>query len=316
MKKRTVVIASLLKPVDDTRMFEKFGVSLSDSGRYDVVIIGYPSVAKPAHPNIEFIALDPFPRLSLSRMLAPLQVLKKIYKVKHDILIVNTHELLGVALLNRILFGKKIVYDIRENYYRNILHTDAFPTWLRFAIATCVRAKEKITAPFFSWFFLAEKGYEKEVSFAGKRMTILENKPRVSSTLNKEKHGGKIRLLFSGTLAQSTGVFEAIALTKSLHELEPNVELLIIGYAALHQTYLRIKSEITGHSYIRLIGGNHLVPHTDIMQAMRYVDFGIITTNLGLTTAANFKLPSSLKKKAPQPTSFPKSSRGNFTPTP
>src|SRR6476620_7546753 len=181
MKKRTVVIASILKPVDDTRMFEKFGVSLSDSGRYNVVIIGYPSIAKPVYPNIEFIALNPFPRLSLMRMLAPLQMLKKLYEVKHDILIVNTHELLVVALLNRILFGNRIVYDIRENYYRNILHTDAFPGWLRYLIATCVRAKEKITAPLFSWFFLAEKVYEKEVSFTGKRITILENKPRVSS---------------------------------------------------------------------------------------------------------------------------------------
>jgi len=276
MKKRTVVIASVLKPVDDTRMFEKFGVSLSDSGRYNVVIIGYPSIAKPAYPNIEFIALNPFPRLSLRRMFAPLQVLTKLYKVKHDILIVNTHELVIVAMLNRIFFGNRIIYDIRENYYRNILHTDAFPQWLRYAVATFVRAKEKITAPFFNWFFLAEKGYAQEVSFTGERITILENKPRISSAFIREKNDGKIRLFFSGTLAHSTGVFEAITLVKRLHELDPNLELLIVGYAAQQETYHKIKSEIIGREYITLIGGNHLVPHGEIMQAMSHADFGII----------------------------------------
>ena len=123
--KKTIVIASVLKPVDDTRMFEKFGISLSDSGNYKVVIIGYPSIVKPAYPNIDFIPLNPFKRLSIGRILAPFQVYSKLYKVKHDILIVNTHELLIVALLNRIIFGGKIVYDIQENYYRNILFTDA-----------------------------------------------------------------------------------------------------------------------------------------------------------------------------------------------
>ena len=57
MKKRTIVIASVLKPIDDTRMFEKFGMSLSDSGNYNVVIIGYPSKAIPSYPNVRFITL-------------------------------------------------------------------------------------------------------------------------------------------------------------------------------------------------------------------------------------------------------------------
>ena len=113
--KKTIVIVSILKPVDDTRMLEKFGISLSDSGNYDVVIIGYPSTLKPAYPNIKFIPLKSFKRISVSRLLAPLKVLLKTYQVKHDILIVNSHELLIVALLNRIFFGSKIIYDIQEN---------------------------------------------------------------------------------------------------------------------------------------------------------------------------------------------------------
>jgi glycosyltransferase involved in cell wall biosynthesis len=277
MKKKTIVLASLLKPVDDTRMFEKFGISLSDSGHYDVVIIGYPSSVKPAYPNVSFMPLSTFKRISIERLLAPLKVLAKLYKVKHDILIVNTHELLMVALLNRIIFGGKIIYDIQENYYRNILHTNAFPKWARPILAYWVRAKEKLTSPFFHGFFLAEKGYEKEVRFASKNVTVLENKPRIQGQLVKTSKPGKTQLLFSGTLAESTGVFEAIRLAKSLHKLDKTIALHIIGFAARNETYQKIMNDISGLDFITLIGGNHLVPHTEVMKAIFEADFGIIS---------------------------------------
>ncbi len=276
MKKRTIVLASVLKPVDDTRMFEKFGISLSDSGDYQVVIIGYPSSIKPAYPNIDFLPLDSFKRLSSQRLLAPLKVFLKICKVKHDILIVNTHELLIVALLNRIIFGGKIIYDIQENYYRNILYTDAFPKLLKPILALWVRAKEKLTSPFFHWFFLAERGYEKEFSFTREKVTVLENKPRITKHLKREKLVGKTNLLFSGTLGESTGLFKAISLAKDLHQLDKTITLHIIGYAAKHETYVKIMNEISGYDFINMTGGNHLVPHVEIMEAIMKADFGII----------------------------------------
>src|SRR6185295_1201799 len=107
MKKRRIVIASLLKPVDDTRMFEKMAVTLSDSGQYEIYIIGHPSQNIPANANIHFFPLPAFSRISFGRLLAPLRVLRILYQVKPQILIVNTHELLIVAVLNRILFGTR-----------------------------------------------------------------------------------------------------------------------------------------------------------------------------------------------------------------
>jgi len=42
MKKQRIVLASVLKPVDDTRMFEKIGKSLSRNPDYEIFIIRYP----------------------------------------------------------------------------------------------------------------------------------------------------------------------------------------------------------------------------------------------------------------------------------
>lgn len=277
MKKQRIVLASILKPVDDTRMFEKMAGTLSKVDDYEIYVIGYPSQKKNnTHGNVTQLPLKPFKRLSLGRMLAPWRVLQKVYKVKPKVLIVNTHELLIVSIVNRIFFGTRIIYDIRENYWRNILHTTSFPTSIRFLIASWVRLKEKLTAPLFHSFFLAEKTYKQELIFVTGKQIVLENKTLLPKGFKRTPTPGKIKLLFSGTLADSTGVFEAIELIKKLHQIDPRVELKIIGYCALTPTLERIQKAIRNHSFIALEGGDTLVPHDKIFEAIASADFGII----------------------------------------
>ncbi len=275
--KKRILLASVLKPIDDTRMFEKLGKSLSDTGIYDIFIVGFPAKKNPINTNnIHFLPLQHFKRLSFQRLWAPLGVLKKILKVKPDILIVNTHELLLVAILNRILFGAKIVYDIQENYWRNILCTDAFPKPLRPFLAVGVRLKEVITSPLFHWNLLAEKGYEKEMSFFGRKATTLENKVSIPRGFFRDASKTQFKLLFTGTLAESTGVFESIDLAKKLKAMEPTVQLLIIGFCAKENTLERIREEIESFPFITLVGGDVLVPHAEILQAISSCNFGLI----------------------------------------
>jgi len=277
MKKRRIVIASLLKPIDDTRMFEKMGVTLSETGDYEVFITGYPSSVKPVYPNIHFFALTSFKRISLGRLWAPLRIAQFIYQVKPDILMVNTHDLLIIGILNRIFFGTRIIYDIQENYFRNILYSEGFPKLLRPILASWVRVKEKVTAPFFHWFLLAEKGYENEFKFFKNRYTIIENKAIISPGHKISARSGYSQLLFSGTLAESTGVFEAIQLAVQLHHLNPSVRLNIIGYCSKVEVLNRIKLVIKDHSFVTLVGGDQLVPHQEIVNCIIKSDFGIIS---------------------------------------
>lgn len=275
MKKRRIVIASILKPVDDTRMLEKMAVTLGDSGKYDVFIIGYPSKPIHGYTNIVLLPLLPFPRLSLRRLVAPWKVFGMIHKVNPDIVIVNTHELLTVAILNRILFGTRIIYDIRENYFRNILYTEAFGRLLRPFLAAYVRLKEVMASPWIKLFLLAEQGYQNEVKFARPHL-VIENKAAISRPPVRQRHPGKIRLLFSGTLAESTGVFQAIQLARKLHQVEPAITLDLIGYCAKPGVLQKIREAIESYSFIQLLGGDRLVPHHDIIGAITNADFGLV----------------------------------------
>ncbi|MBI3218373.1 MAG: glycosyltransferase [Bacteroidetes bacterium] len=277
IKKRRIVIASVLKPVDDTRMLEKLGRSLAGTQKFEVFVIGFPSrLAVPNENGITLLPLPFFRRLSSLRVLIPFKILRKCIQVKPDMVIVNSHELLIVGILNRIFFGSLIIYDIRENYYRNILLTDAFPKFLRWPLASLVRLKERCFSPFFDCLFLAEKGYKKELTFVKNKSTVLENKVRVPASFQRDPKPGKIRLLFTGTLAESTGVFQVIELAEKLHQQNEAVELMIVGYCAQPETYQRLLQAIENQPFIRLKGGQKLVPHSQIFEAIAEADFGII----------------------------------------
>ena len=274
IKKRRIVLASVLKPVDETRMLEKIGGSLVETNLFDVSIIGYPSEARPT--GIRVSPLPPFKRLSFKRLVAPWIVFRKINEIKPEIIIINTPELLFIAALQRIFFGRKIVYDVLENYYRTILYTSTYPPVLKTILAFAVRLQEILFAPSVSRFFFAERGYIDELKFA-KSPIVLQNKmPKALAAAYRRTVTGNSKLIFSGTLAETSGVFEAINLCKNLHKADPSYKLTLIGYCSMESVLGKIKDEIKDSSFIKLIGGNCLVPHSQILEEISKADFGII----------------------------------------
>ncbi|MEQ8361774.1 MAG: glycosyltransferase [Cyclobacteriaceae bacterium] len=276
MNKQKIVIASTLKPQDDTRMFEKMAVNLAGIGDNEIYVIGQVSEGITANQGIHFLGHKPVNRIGIGRWLLPFRILLKTIKVKPKLLIANTHELLIVSIANRILFGTQIVYDIQENYYRNILYSEALPWYLRRPLALWVRFKEKVTSPLFHHFILAEKAYEKELTFIGNRYTILENKTVPPKAISRPSISGKINLLFSGTIASSTGIFEAIDLAEKLHQKDDRIHLTIIGYCALPSTREKVMEAIKNMSWITLKGLDHLVPHQEVLEEISKANFGII----------------------------------------
>ncbi|MBT1688524.1 glycosyltransferase family protein [Dawidia soli] len=276
MKKRRIVLASVLKPVDDTRMFEKMGGSLSAA--YEVHVVGYPgSAPAPLRNDVLVHPLRPFRRISLGRMLAPWRILARVVALRPVVFVFCTHELIFMAVLARLLTRCRLIYDVRENYYRNILYTAAFPRILRPLVAGYVRVCEHIGAGFIHHFLLAEKGYAQELSFGRGRRTIIENKLRRPPAVAPAPRQTPARqFLFTGTLSEITGLFTFLDLLEALHRHDPAVRGTIIGYCALVAERHRLQARLATMPYIILHGGDHLVPHPAIEREILQADAGII----------------------------------------
>jgi glycosyltransferase involved in cell wall biosynthesis len=288
-------------------MAEKIGLSLATATPFEVHIIAFPSAAHPPLP-LHAHPLPFTPRLGLKRLLLPWYVLRKVLELKPKLLIITTHELLLAAALARLIISCKVIYDLQENYYRNIRHTSVYPFALRPFLALYVRLKEVMLSPIVNHFFLAEKGYEKEFGFQRKRYTVLENKLKLPTTVPPVKKD-HYQLLFSGTLAETTGIFKAIEIAVKLHTLEPRISLLIIGYCSQANVLRQIESAIATHNFIRLEGGGVLVPHSSILERIQASGAGIIayphnnSTSNAIPTKLyeylGYKLPILLTSHAP-----------------
>ncbi|MCH8317738.1 MAG: glycosyltransferase, partial [Bacteroidetes bacterium] len=80
-----------------------------------------------------------------------------------------------------------------------------------------------------------------------------------------------------GTIAENYGIFEAVELAKQLYKIDQKVTLTIIGYCALKKTLKRLIASVSGFNFIYLIGGDKLVPHTQIIEAIPKADFGLVS---------------------------------------
>lgn len=274
-----IVIASVLKPVDDTRSFEKFGLSLSQTNNYDVNIIGFCSKKSISHPKISFHPVFNFHRKSFKRLFSSWKYYKILLKVKPDLIIVSSPELLPVTLLYKILFGTKISYDVQENYYANIRFTTTYLPGIRTILASGVRTLERLSRAWIDLYLLAEKCYVHELPFTKGKSVVVQNKFMPLKPIKPADPCSKLpllRLLYTGTITQSYGILEAVCFTKNISILHPQVELRILGHTpdpGLHRTLLYLEKK---YNFLNYQGDLRPIPHQTIINAVSEADFALL----------------------------------------
>ncbi|MCS6824078.1 MAG: glycosyltransferase [Cytophagaceae bacterium] len=282
--KKKILIASVLKPVNDTRKYEKIGISLVRNLDCHVHIAGhYIHDFDWNKQGFTFHPIYKFSRISIGRVFAGLKFLLLLVKLKPDLIICETVELLFPSCIYKIFSKTKLLYDIRENYFRNFLYTNTFPPIARHALALYVRSLEWCTQPVVNGYILAEKIYKEQCVFVKNKYIILENKPRgellkpylkrPSSLKNKDS----IKLIYSGTISEHYGIFEAVQLAESLNSLDRRFKLTIVGFSAKKNTLSKLLHIIKGKVFIQLIGGDKLVSHEKILFELSQADIGLIS---------------------------------------
>mgnify|MGYP003652587995 FL=1 len=282
MSQKKIALISILKPVNDIRSYEKMARSLANKNNYAITLIGSHSKKKTEgqeDPNIFFDPLPKFNRLGLMRCCMPFVVLKKLIQLKPELIIVNTPELLIVSILNQILFGGKIVYDLQENHYKNLIHQHNYPPIIKHMAGYMIRLKEVLRSPFVDHFILAEKGYVKELKFIKKRFTVVENKTIVKENFRRtQRSKDKLQFLFTGNISENSGVLTAIDFYEKIKTLIPESTLVIIGHCPSTSFYKKLKTEI--NKGIELDVSTTPISHAEIVQKILNSDFGIVSYNV------------------------------------
>jgi glycogen(starch) synthase len=181
------LLASVLKPVDDTRMRDKFAQTLLSWPLAEVHVAG-----RDTGGDLQHTLAEDFPRvmhhrifwgarLSVSRLAAQARYWRLLRIVKPELVIVHAPELLPLTLLWRALGrGRQFAYDIRENYALNVGTQQVYQGWLKRGLAAGLRWVEGLAARRAAAVFLAEASYADELPFLAPlppgRVLVLENK--------------------------------------------------------------------------------------------------------------------------------------------
>ena len=274
MKKR-IVLASLLKTVDDPRMYYKFAKSLQTQDKYDINIVGFPSKSPVNDPAIHFYPLPAFGRKSLKRWTARIHAARTIWSLKPSLLIISTHELLGIALMCRFFQQARVIYDVRENYVSNLRHRGSFAAKTAGAL---IRIKEYISSPFIDHFTLAEECYREELPFA-RPYTVLENRALPPAKPLMEQitfQSPPVKFLFTGTLAEQTGVLEAIKMVTAYRKCVTDATLHIVGNSFDRDFMKKLRARLEENTWIDPEIDEQPIPYPIIIASIENADIGII----------------------------------------
>ncbi|GAB2942219.1 hypothetical protein GCM10027048_03430 [Hymenobacter coalescens] len=281
-----LLLASVLKPVDDTRMYEKFGRTLAAAG-YRVAVAGratavasFPADLPTQHPIFSGH------RLGLARLTAQWRYWRLLRQLRPALVVVHAPELLPLTLLWHLLGpARPFCYDVRENYALNIQTQQVYRGGLRRLLAAAVRWVERRAARRAAAVLLAERSYAQELPWlpAG-RTVVLENKyvPPADAVapptpVRLPTPPEPLRLLYSGTISALNGLFEAIELARQLRTAWPQLQLTIIGYCQQPTELRQLQDLVARHpEWLRLIGGAQPVPHAAIVAEIGRHHLGLL----------------------------------------
>ncbi len=275
-----ILIVSTLKPVRDVRAFEKLALSLGETNKYQLNIIGFSDerISKSSGTRF-FSGIRKFNSLT-DRILFQFKFAYQLIKIRPKLLVCCSFELIPLGSFFKPILNYKLVYDVQENYLCNL---NLNPTLLGF--------KKKLYQNLIQWaermsgidlFLLAEKCYEWEMP-EKKPFLVLENKyqgdieQQSRIKLSAEK---PLRFCVTGTLSPFFGTLEGIRWFKNLIPKFPMLSLEIIGHCPLPQYFEELKKETKGLPQIQIRVSSQPISHEKIIHTLRSSDVSLLPYQL------------------------------------
>lgn len=289
-----IAIASVLKPVKDPRAFYRFAISLRETNKYQINIIGFSTKNESDEKNIKFSTVFCKKRNHYSRLFVNLKLLTLLFKDKPNVIIVTTYELLPAGVLCKLFLKSRLIYDIQENHILNIKENKTLSGIRKFLAQILVKFIESSSIPLIDHYFFAEECYKGEFPEL-KPVTVLENKFFGNNSPIapiKNVVGHRYRFLISGTLTEVYGILEGIKWFQKILAHYPKASLQIIGHGTVSDYKFQIESMTKDRAAINCEISEFPVPYSEIIKA--YHDADIILMPYYQIPSIQPKIPSKL----------------------
>jgi glycosyltransferase involved in cell wall biosynthesis len=185
------------------------------------------------------------PSNRIARFILQLKVMYSLRLRNFDIFHLHDPELLFVGFLLK-LFNKKVVYDIHELVFHDIIAKQWIPFYsLRFFVASFYNVIESIAVSAFDSIILAEDGYKKHYYslYPDKvhKFEVINNYPILPESNEFRKDEFQVfTLIYVGSLSENRGILELI---RALDKVNQPVQLILVGKWVDESYFIKCKSE-------------------------------------------------------------------------
>jgi hypothetical protein len=274
MQKPRIVIASTLKPLLDPRAFYRFALSLRETNKYHLNIIGFSTKKAVDQSDIHFHSLFESKRTAFKRLFVGIKFLRLLKMIRPKLIIVTTYELLLPAVIYKVFNRCKLIYDVQENHRFNVRYNSVNSKPFQFLILPFIQLIEFGSRPFIDQYILAEVCYKEEMPWVGNAV-ILENKYFGEYKKVKSKRfeaNQPLNFLITGTLTEVYGILEGIYWFGEFVKQYPSARLHVIGHVTMEEYGLKILEAAASISQILLDISYTPIAYERILDAYEVAD--------------------------------------------
>lgn len=223
----------------DSRIVRKECISLAKAG-FETILIVADNKGDESYKNIRIMGLKRYNNVLLRSLIYPWLFFIKAIKQKCKVYHFHDPELIFTGILLRIA-GRKVIYDIHEDYKTAFLHRNYLPGFLRKIIAGVWSFYEKFSARLFIC-IIAEKYYKERFS----NSLLVANYPVFEEIPDNEYSISDNQMIYTGSIDEIRGAYIYAELIKKM----PDYKLNITGFC--DETTREEVMELSNHASDRL----------------------------------------------------------------
>jgi glycosyltransferase involved in cell wall biosynthesis len=226
--------------------------------------------------GVDFVPLQK-PRGRIGQLRNIPAVLRVLLRQRADLYHFQDPELLPVALLLKLIFHKKVVFDSYEDFAAMALTMRGMPRVLRPVVAAIVGGLQQVAALCFDGVMTADSGTLRPVARVGhsRKLTFynfpnLEVFPAPRATAAKD-----FDVVYRGGLSERAGTWVLLEAVRMLALQGTNVRLLLIGYCDDGEVERALRDHVQSLGLAAQVEIMGRIRHSEMAQALGRARIGI-----------------------------------------
>ena len=226
--------------------------------------------------GVEFVAVRK-PRGRMGQLRSIPAVLRLLLRQRADLYHFQDPELLPVALLLKLMFRRKVVFDSYEDFAAMALTMRGMPRPLRQMVAAAVGGLQKVAALSFDGVMTADSGTLRRVARVGRsRKLTFYNFPNLDVFPTPKAAAAKdFDVVYRGGLSERAGTWVLLEAVRMLAVRGANVQVLLIGYCDDGEVERALRERVASlglASQVEIMGR---IRHSEMAQALGRARIGI-----------------------------------------